>query len=121
MQEIIEKAKIFVLEKYSKYNGKFGTQFMKIATEDSIKLAHKLSEDINLNKSALLLGIYLHDIGRTITDNEEHTIEGKKIAEIFLRENGVKDKETLEIVFDCILNHGLSDRLLAFVSGGVNG
>lgn len=106
MQEIIDKTKKFVFDKYSKYNGKFGPQFMKIVTEESIKLANTLSNGKDLNKSALLLGIYLHDIGRTITDSQEHTIEGKKIAEIFLKENGVKDKKILEIVFDCILNHG---------------
>ena len=106
MQEIIEKARLFVLEKYSKYDGKFGPSFMKIATEESIKLANKLSTGSKLNKFALLLGIYLHDIGRVITDSEEHTVEGKKIAETFLRENGVKDKEILRVVFDCVLNHG---------------
>jgi HD superfamily phosphodiesterase len=106
VQEIIEKTKKFVLEKYSKYDGKFGPQFMKIATIDSIKLANELSENINLNKTGLLLGIYLHDIGRIITDTEEHTIEGKKIAEIFLIDNGIRDEETFKIVFDCILNHG---------------
>lgn len=106
VQEIIEKTRMFVLEKYSKYNGKFGPVFMKMITEESIDLANKIKEGTNLNELALLLGIYLHDIGRVITDEEEHTIEGKKIAEIFLNENGVKDPKILEIVFDCILNHG---------------
>lgn len=106
MQEIIDKSKKFVLDKYSKYNGKFGPQFMKIVTEESIKLADTLSKGTDLNKPALLLGIYLHDIGRTITDSQEHTIEGKKIAESFLRDNNFKDENILKIVFDCILNHG---------------
>jgi HD superfamily phosphodiesterase len=110
VQEIIDKSKKFVLNKYSKYNGKFGPQFMKFVTEESIKLADTLSKGTDLNKSALLLGIYLHDIGRTVTDSQEHTIEGKKIAESFFKDNHFKDERILEIIFDCILNHGSEAR-----------
>lgn len=110
MQEIIDKTKKFVFDKYSKYNGKFGPQFMKIVTKESVKLAYRLSKNNNLNKSALILGAYLHDIGRITTDSQEHTTEGKKIAETFLRNNNVKDEKILEIVFDCILNHGFKAR-----------
>lgn len=110
MQELVERARLFALEKYSTYTGKFGPQFMQVATEESITLALKYSKGMNLHMPALLTGIYLHDIGRTVTHDEKHAIEGKKIAEAFLAKNCVLNKRFIGIVLDCVLNHGSDAR-----------
>lgn len=105
MHKIIEETRKFVFEKYSDYNGTFGPIFMKCVTEESIRLAAQ-NGDPDMNMPALVLGIYLHDIGRTITDSKEHATQGRKIAQSFFDMIGMKDRKIREIVFDCIQNHG---------------
>ncbi len=106
MKLIIKKTRSFVVQSFSDNPSKFGSKFMILMADECVKLADELGKNKNLNLSALKIGIYLHDIGRTITDDKDHNIEGKKIAEKFLAEIGVNDEEILNIVFDCALNHG---------------
>ena len=104
-QQLIYQAKQLAKIEFSRYTGKFGSAFMIAMTEECIFLANRYAEK-DMNKSALLIGIYLHDIGRIVTDEDDHTLESAKIAERFLKENEIEDSELKEIVLDCCLNHG---------------
>ncbi len=106
MQKLIEKARKFAIKEYTNYNGKFGSEFMIALTGECVKLAEELADE-SMDKTALIIGTYLHDIGRTITDGPEHAAEGAKIAKDFLKKNNA-DEQTKTIVLDCILNHGSS-------------
>ena len=103
---IIKDIKLFAIQKFKEYDGKFGSEFMIAATEECIKLIERFSYGQQINKNALIIGAYLHDIGRVVTDGPYHNLKGAEIAEAFFEDNNIDDEEIRNIVLDCVLNHG---------------
>lgn len=104
MQELIEEARQLSTAEFAKYNGKFGSAFMLTMTEICVQMASQVDEPIN--KDALIIGAYLHDIGRNVTDGPEHNTEGATIVRQFFADHPTVDETTKKIVIDCTLHHG---------------
>ena len=111
MKELIRACEIFVMKTYKQYQGKFGSNFMILVTKKMINIILEENPK-HVNVNALILGAYLHDIGRVKDDSEQHTFEGVKIALKFFKSMNFDDKYTINIVKDCILNHGSSAKPL---------
>lgn len=101
---IISEIKKFVEDECKKPTSKYGYEpfpyhFVPMA-DYAKELAHELGGDIEVVEIAA----YLHDIGSIIKGRENHHETGAKIAEEKLKKLGY-DKEKIELVKKCILNH----------------
>ncbi|MDP3728788.1 MAG: HD domain-containing protein [bacterium] len=100
------KSKEYCIEKFKKYKGKLGKklliQMMLSIEKKAIQIQQKKEE---FNLEPLLIGIHFHDLGRVISDGDDHPELSYKLFLEFKKEEKYSAQE-LEIIKDCCLNHG---------------
>lgn len=99
---MIEFVKDYVKSQFLSYKGKFTGAQMFVAAEITAKelLRHYNGE----YSAALVLGAYLHDVGRVRSDEKDHVQHSAAMAMEMLK--GKISPEELDIVIDMCLNHG---------------
>ncbi len=104
-EDIIRYLKDEIKNRANSENNKFGYgAYYHI--EAVAKNAEILADKYNADKEVCIIAAWLHDIA-SITDYnlyKEHHIHGTKIADKILNKFGY-DKEKIELVKSCILNH----------------
>jgi len=93
-------AKQIAKEHLSKIQDEESRDFHKIHEKLVVKCSKILAKNKRVNKKKLEIACWLHDIGRSISE-ENHPEHSLKILES-------ENYEVDEIVRDCILNHGRS-------------
>jgi len=93
-----ENAKEYALEKFKELS-ELNFKWNIIHSEGMIKILKILCKDKNINKTKLFALAWVHDIGKTISE-ENHA----KLSLEILKKEFILD----EVDIDCILNHGSS-------------
>lgn len=102
MNEMIEFVKDYVKSQFLAYNGKFsGTQMFEAAQITANELLRHYKGEYS---TALVLGAYLHDVGRVKSDAKDHVRYSAEMATELLQ--GKISSQELDIVIDMCLNHG---------------
>lgn len=104
-EDIINYLKNEIKNRAENENNKFGIGVL-YHIQAVVKNAEILANKYNADKEVCIIAAWLHDIA-SITDYdlyEEHHIHGAKIADEILR-NFKYDKNKIELVKKCILNH----------------
>lgn len=102
---LIQEGRAYCLSACRRYSGKLGAALLTQLLLSMEKLAlEQIREDPCLHAEGLLLGIYFHDVGRTIGDGDDHGQHSYTLFEQQLA--GRCDPSTGNIVRDCCLNHG---------------
>ena len=104
--ELVAKAHVAMQQMFAAHDGKLSGRIMTIHAERCASMGRDMGARQGLNVDALMIAGYLHDVGRTINDDESHTLEGAKIVELFFQEHNVHDATLKDIIIDCTLNHG---------------
>lgn len=104
-EDIVKHLKTEVTNRAKNENNKFGIGVL-YHIEAVVRNAEILANKYNADKEICIIAAWLHDIA-SITDfklYEEHHIYGAKIADEILNEFKY-DKDKIELVKKCILNH----------------
>jgi len=99
----VQKAKDFCVGEAKDYQGKLGSELLIQMMLSIEKKALEIMDD-SYNKDAFLTGIYFHDVGRVLSDGDDHPEKGFELFENNFKEN--YSGSEIEIIKDCCLNHG---------------
>lgn len=109
MDEVIIKAAKLASDSFGNDKHAMLWYHTKTVLKISLAIFSKYFSNDNLNRDAMIIGCYLHDIGMP-KSKKNHPEMAKDMAEEFFKENKIKDKKLKEIVFDIILNHDTEGR-----------
>ena len=103
-KDLVESARRIAEQLYANHKGELSGRLMIVHANCCAEMGRELANGLDVD--ALMIGGYLHDVGRTVSDDENHTVEGAKIVERFFKEHNVDNGRLKDVVIDCTLNHG---------------
>ena len=100
------KSKDYCIERFNTYKGKIGKKLLlQMMLSIEKKVIEKQQEKKEFNLEPFLVGIYFHDLGRIISDGDNHSELSYKLFLEFKKDEVYSDEE-INIIKDCCLNHG---------------
>ena len=104
----IAEAKNYCLKRLNNYEGKIGKRLliqMMLSIEKKVIQYEETNTPFNLEP--FLIGIYFHDLGRILSDGDDHPELSYKLFDEYKNDKDFSLEE-IEIIKDCCLNHGSS-------------
>ncbi|MGM5483197.1 MAG: hypothetical protein ACQESF_07060 [Nanobdellota archaeon] len=107
MDDYVKDAKNYCLNLAQKYTGKLGKKLLiqMMLSIEKLILAENFSDQ--KIKNATLIGCYFHDIGRTLSDSDDHPELSFEIFKKYSQNKSFSEDE-IKVIKDCCLNHGSS-------------